>query len=100
MPIRQPFPIIASYKEPWSLGVVFEHFYRFSLDLASTGASAALARTATAPLDRAKVGCATTVSPTRSLASSAKHLLLSLYQMTEGVPHADIDASVSHGKSA
>ena len=55
MPVSQHSPLIASYKEPWNLGAVFEHFYRFSLDLASTGGSAALARTATAPLERAKV---------------------------------------------
>ena len=78
MPVSQRSPIIASYKEPWSLGVVFEHFYRFSLDLASTGASAALARTATAPLERAKVA---TVLPCLSSdplhVSLARHLLLS-----------------------
>ena len=52
----QQFPFIASYKEgfPWTASL-FEHFYRFSLDLASTGASAAIAKTAIAPLDRAKV---------------------------------------------
>ena len=55
MPVNHRLPLIASYKEPWNLGAFFEHFYRFSLDLASTGASAALARTATAPLERAKV---------------------------------------------
>ncbi len=52
----QQIPFIASYKEgfPWTASL-FEHFYRFSLDLASTGASAAIAKTAIAPLDRAKV---------------------------------------------
>lgn len=47
-------PFIASYKEPWTASF-FEHFYRFSLDLASTGASAAIAKTSIAPLERAKV---------------------------------------------
>ena len=52
----QQLPFIASYKEgfPWTASL-FEHFYRFSLDLTSTGASAAIAKTAIAPLDRAKV---------------------------------------------
>ena len=62
MPVNKHVPIIASYKEPWSLGGAFEHFYRFSLDLAKTGASAAIARTATAPLERAKVSCGTSLA--------------------------------------
>ncbi|CAK0738628.1 hypothetical protein CVIRNUC_001070 [Coccomyxa viridis] len=52
-PRTQP-AFIASYKEPWTASA-FEHFYRFSLDLASTGASAAMAKTAIAPLERAKI---------------------------------------------
>ena len=52
LPRTQP-AFIASYKEPWTASA-FEHFYRFSLDLASTGASAAIAKTAIAPLERAK----------------------------------------------
>lgn len=54
MSTRQQCLLIPSYKEPWTASL-FEHFYRFSLDLASTGASAAIAKTAIAPLERAKV---------------------------------------------
>ena len=54
MSTRQQCLLIPSYKEPWTASL-FENFYRFSLDLASTGASAAIAKTSIAPLERAKV---------------------------------------------
>ena len=93
---------IASYKEPWTASA-FEHFYRFSLDLASTGASAAIAKTAIAPLERAKA------SPwTSSRSQGCSNLWLAFCRFicnirgkaVNWVCCADPDASLPHEQSA
>ena len=93
---------IASYKEPWTASA-FEHFYRFSLDLASTGASAAIAKTAIAPMERAKA------SPwTSSRSEGCSYLWLASCRITcnnhgkavNWVCCADPDASLPHEQPA
>ena len=100
-PRTQP-ALIASYKEPWTASA-FEHFYRFSLDLASTGASAAMAKTAIAPLERAKaspfisshcVGCF------NLWLASCRFICNGHDKAVNWVCCADPDASLPHEQSA
>ena len=100
-PRTQP-AFVASYKEPWTASA-FEHFYRFSLDLASTGASAAIAKTAIAPLERAKA------SPWTSLhaegcselwLASCRFICNNHGKAVNWVCCADSDASLPHEQSA